>query len=340
MKMKRIFREIAAVIVLPLALGGCSFFNPAAALREQDEADAAMEDLINVGFSQLGSESAWRTANTESVQNTLTEKNGYFLLYDNARQSQQNQIKALRSYISQRVDVIVFCPVQETGWDTVMAEAKKAGIPVIVLDRSIEADDSLYTTFVGEDNREEGIRIGEWLEDYLDQQGKGDDTENIVVLKGTEGSSPELGRSMGFNAIAARNPNWKILAQAGAEFTQAKGKEVMARFLEEFDDIDVVVAQNDDMAIGALEAIQEAGKTAGVDGDMIVLSFDGTKNALELVQKGQIAADMECNPLSGPLLSDVIQKIVNGEQVEKEYYMEEMLFTEDNVGRYIDGRVY
>ncbi|MDO5012934.1 MAG: substrate-binding domain-containing protein, partial [Pseudomonadota bacterium] len=146
--------------------------------------EAQNEDLISVGFSQLGSESIWRTANTNSVRETLTEENGYFLLFDNARQMQDKQIKALRSFISQRVDVIVFCPVRESGWETVLEEAKEAGIPVIVLDRAISvADDSLYTCFVGEDMREEGVKAGEWLEENLEAQGRSDKETNIVVLQ-------------------------------------------------------------------------------------------------------------------------------------------------------------
>lgn len=297
------------------------------------------EDLISVGFSQLGSESIWRTANTNSVRETLTEENGYFLLFDNARQMQDKQIKALRSFISQRVDVIVFCPVRENGWETVLEEAREAGIPVIVLDRAISvSDDSLYTCFVGEDMRQEGVKAGEWLEETLEAQGKEGEEINIVVLQGTEGSSAQLGRSSGFNTIAARHPNWKLTAQNGGDFTEAKGKEVMARFLTEFDNIDVVVAQNDDMAFGAMEALEEAGIEPGRD--VTLISFDGSRKALEYVEAGKINVDIECNPLSGPLLSDVIRKIEAGMQIKKEYYMEEKVFTKDNAGDYLEERQY
>lgn len=312
-----------------------------AAGTEEGNGAEASGNLISVGFSQLGSESVWRTANTESVQNTLTSENGFFLLYDNARQDQQNQIKALRSFISQQVDVMVFCPVQETGWDTVLQEAKDADIPVILLDRTINVkDDSLYTTFVGENMLEQGTRAGRWLEQYLSGKGTAEEEQNIVVLRGTAGSSAELGRSVGFNNIALQHKSWHLEAEVEGEFTQAKGREVMEQLLNEYDDIDVVVAQNDDMAIGAVEAIEAAGKTLGEDGDMIMISFDGTKRALELVQQGIISVDVECNPLSGPLLSEVIRKIVDGEDVEKEYYMEEQVFTKDNVDEYINDRAY
>ena len=327
------------VFLCVVFLCACSPFDPREAEKSSVlEREQENEDLISVGFSQLGSESIWRTANTNSVKSTLTEENGFFLLFDNARQMQEKQIKALRSFISQRVDVIVFCPVRETGWDTVLEEAKEAGIPVIVLDRAISvSDESLYTCFVGEDMREEGVKAGRWLEQELEEKGK-EEKINIVVLQGTEGSSAQLGRSNGFATIAARHSNWKLMAQNGGDFTEAKGKEVMSRFLNEFNDIDVVVAQNDDMAFGAIDALEEAGIRPGED--VLVISFDGSKRALQYVEEGKINVDVECNPLSGPLLSDVIRKVSAGMQVEKQYYMEEKVFTKENAGGYLEDREY
>ena len=327
------------VFLCVVFLCACSPFDPREAEKSSVlQSEQENEDLISVGFSQLGSESIWRTANTNSVKSTLTEENGFFLLFDNARQMQEKQIKALRSFISQRVDVIVFCPVRETGWDTVLEEAKEAGIPVIVLDRAISvSDESLYTCFVGEDMREEGVKAGRWLEQELEEKGK-EEKINIVVLQGTEGSSAQLGRSNGFATIAARHSNWKLTAQNGGDFTEAKGKEVMSRFLNEFDDIDVVVAQNDDMAFGAIDALEEAGIRPGED--VLVISFDGSKRALQYVKEGKINVDVECNPLSGPLLSEVIRKVSAGVQVEKQYYMEEKVFTRENAGEYLEDREY
>ena len=327
------------VFLCVVFLCACSPFDPREAEKSSVlEREQENEDLISVGFSQLGSESIWRTANTNSVKSTLTEENGFFLLFDNARQMQEKQIKALRSFISQRVDVIVFCPVRETGWDTVLEEAKEAGIPVIVLDRAISvSDESLYTCFVGEDMREEGVKAGRWLEQELEEKGK-EEKINIVVLQGTEGSSAQLGRSNGFATIAARHSNWKLMAQNGGDFTEAKGKEVMSRFLNELNDIDVVVAQNDDMAFGAIDALEEAGIRPGED--VLVISFDGSKRALQYVEEGKINVDVECNPLSGPLLSDVIRKVSAGMQVEKQYYMEEKVFTKENAGGYLEDREY
>lgn len=291
------------------------------------------EDRIVVGVSQLGSESGWRTANTESVQSAFTAENGYFLLFSNARQKQENQIKAIRSFISQRVDYIVFAPVVENGWRTVLQEAKEAGIPVIMMDRKVEAaDQGLCVSWIGTDSRQEGIEAGLWLEEHL--RGKGiseEETVNIVVLTGTEGASSAIGRSRGFAEVARNHANWKILEEKCADFTSAKGKEVMAGFLRKYPDIDVVVSQNDDMTFGAVEAIREAGRTVGVYGEISIISFDAVHDALEMVDDGIINVDIECNPNQGEYLSQVISMLEKGQEVEKDYYVEEDVFTIDNV---------
>lgn len=289
-------------------------------------------DRIVVGVSQLGSESMWRTANTESVQNTFTQQNGYFLIFNNARQKQENQIKAIRSFISQRVDYIVFSPVVETGWETVLQEAKEAGIPVILMDRNVDVQDkSLYVTCVGSDFVKEGEKAGRWLENDLKRSGRQDSEINIVLLKGTEGSSSQIGRTKGFFEVAQAHDNWNILAQEYADFTSAKGREVMESILKKYPQIDVVVSQNDDMTFGALEAISESGRSVGVEGDITVISVDGTHEALSMVADGIINVDIECNPNQGEYVSDVIRMLESGEKVEKQYYVDEDVFTADNV---------
>lgn len=290
------------------------------------------ENMIVVGVSQLGSESGWRTANTESVQKAFTKQNGYFLILHNARQKQENQIKAIRNFIAQRVDYIVLAPVVESGWETVLWEAKEAGIPVIVMDRSVDVtDESLYTTLVGTDSVEEGRKAGEWLERHLAKSGKAHQDVNIVVLKGTEGASAQIGRTTGFSMVAGKHDNWNILEQQYADFTIYKGKEVMTEFLKKYDDIDVVVSQNDDMTFGAIEAIREAGRTVGVGGDITMISFDAVHDALEMVAEGTINVDIECNPDQGQYISDVIRLLESGQEVEKSYYVEEDVFTIENV---------
>lgn len=323
---------------------GCGAFGDTVP-EETAESDAhtyiqGSEELIIVGFSQIGSESIWRTANTNSMHRALSEEKGYFLISDNARQKQENQIKAIRSYISQRVDYIVFAPVTESGWDTVLREAQDAGIPVILMDRKADVDESLYTTRIGADLTREGEKAAQWLEGDLKEKNRLYDDINIVILQGTLGSSPELERTAGFESIASRYGNWHILDRQTGEFTTAKGKEVMAQFLQMYPDIDVVVSQNDDMTFGAIEAIEEAGMTTGIGGDIIIISFDAVREALELVQAGKINVDIECNPEQGEYVDMVIQMLEKGEPVEKLYIVEERVFTHRNVGKYLESRTY
>ena len=327
------YTDIAAmilllVILLFMILGGCSLFQNI----EDESVNEHDENLIVVGVSQLGSESGWRTANTESVQASFTKKNGYFLLFNNARQKQENQFKTIRSFISRRVDYIVFAPVVETGWETVLSEAKEAGIPVILMDRSVTIEDkSLYTALVGSNFVEEGEKAGRWLEKDLEEKGRSKEDINIVILKGTQGASAQVGRTVGFSTIASEHSNWNILDQEYADFTSAKGKEVMQSFLKKYPDIDVVISQNDDMTFGALEALKESGRTVGIDGEITIISFDAVREALEMVAAGTINVDIECNPDQGKYISEVIRMLEAGEEIEKEYYVEEDVFTIDNV---------
>ena len=345
------FFSCVICLLFILSLMGCgSFWN---VVPEEDNEDSVFdseedtfipgsveEDLIVIGFSQLGSESVWRTANSESIQGTLTRENGFFLEFSNARQKQDNQIKAIRGFISQRVDYIMFSPVTEEGWDTVLQEAKDAGIPVILVDRKASVEESLYTTWVGSDMRKEGVDAGLWLAEYLRKNGRSNEEINIVVLQGTIGSSSQIGRTEGFNEVAENHPNWHILQQEPADFTTAKGKEVMEQFLRKYKDIDVVISQNDDMTFGALQAMEEKGITTGVNGDVILISFDAVREALELVAEGVINVDVECNPVQGEYIADIIRKLENNETVEKENCVEEKIFTPENVNAYLDTRVY
>lgn len=333
------FMMIGIVTIIILFFVGCGFVGRMT--PKEKEPDNSTQDLVVVGYSQIGSESVWRTANSASIQSALTKENGYFLIFNNARQKQENQIKAIRSFVSQRVDYIVFSPVTEDGWETVLQEAKEAGVPVILADRMVSVnDDSLYATWVGSNTREEGEKAGKWLEDYLRKEGKSSREINIVVLQGTTGSSAQLGRTMGFDSIADKHKNWKILEQTSGDFTIAKGKEVMESMLKKYDKIDVVVSQNDDMTFGAMEAMDEKGITYGVDGDVILISFDAVQDALKLVSEGKINVDIECNPEQGEYISEIIQKIENGESLEKKYYVDEQIFTIENVDDVLEQRTY
>lgn len=329
---------LLAFVILSALIGCGKKFNVEPEEPASSERD---ENLIVVGVAQLGSESVWRTANTASLQRTFTKENGYFMIFENARQKQENQMKAIRSFISQRVDYIVFSPIMEEGWDSVLQEAKDAGIPVILMDRRVKVEDSsLYTAWVGADVRQEGVKAGEWLESYLKKKGRDEEEVRIVVLQGTEGDSSALGRTAGFNEVLKRNGNWNVLERVNAEYTTARALEEMRRLLKQYDDIDVVVSQNDDMTFGAIEAIRQAGLTPGIDGDIVLISFDAVKAALELVEEGVIGVDVECNPDLGGYVRDIIEAIENGEPYEKETYVEERSFTQDMVGQYIDDRIY
>ncbi len=339
---KRLLMALVLVIALFFALlvarGG---FDSTVTKEEQES--PVDEDLIVVGFSQLGSESVWRATHTKSIQEALSKENGFFLQYSNARQKQENQIKAIRGFISQRVDYIVFSPMMEDGWETVLTEAKDAGIPVILVDRHISGSEDLYTTFIGSNMESEGRKAGEWLEEYEKRQleeGKEPSDINIVMLTGTQGSTSQIGRSLGYAKVAAEHENWKLIDLASGDFTVVKGKEVMAQLLQRHEDIDVVISQNDEMTFGAMEAISEAGKTTGENGDMLLISFDGVRDALELVKSGRISCDVECNPLQGELLARVIKKLEAGEDVGKEYFINERVFTQDNVDMYLADRAY
>ena len=332
-----IFRNIIIVSAALALLTGCAGQEP----KTEDTRTPTDDNLIVVGVSQEGSESVWRTANTRSVKETFTKENGYFLIFNNARQKQEKQIKALRSFISQRVDYIVFSPIVEDGWETVLQEARAADIPVILMDRKIDVrDESLYTAWVGSDFVEEGRNAGKWLEDYLKGQRFNDGQINIVVLQGTAGTTAMLGRTRGFEEIAAQHENWNILEQANADFTTAKGEEEMRRLLNTYPKIDVLVSQNDDMTFGALEAIAQAGKTTGTGGDITVISFDGTRKALEKVKTGAINVDVECNPYQGKDIEEIIQALETGQSIEKDNYVEEKVFTQKNVLSVLNNRTY
>ena len=289
---------------------------------------AAADDTITVGFSQVGAESDWRTANSESMKSTFSEKNGYKLLFDDAQQKQENQITAIRNFIQQDVDYIVLAPVTETGWDTVLKEAKDADIPVIIVDRMIDvSDDSLYTAWVGSNFKMEGQKACEWLNAYA--EAKGMKEVNIAHIQGTIGASAQIGRTEGLEE-AAKEYGWNIVAQQTGEFTQAKGQEVMESMLKQHDNINVVYCENDNEAFGAIDAIEAAGKTVGPDGDILVMSFDTTNAGLTATLSGKIICDTECTPLHGPRVEEIIKKLEDGKDVDKKAYVEEEMFAYDD----------
>jgi galactofuranose transport system substrate-binding protein len=290
----------------------------------------AADKKLTVGFSQIGAESAWRTAETESIQSEA-KKRGIELKYSDAQQKQENQIKALRAFVAQRVDAIILAPVVETGWEPVLREVKRAKIPVILVDRGIKvADPSLYTTLIASDFVAEGRMAGEWLAKKL--SGKG----NIVELQGTAGSAPANDRKKGFAEVVQKNPGMKIIKSQSGDFTRAKGKEVMEAFLKaEGKNINAVYAHNDDMALGAIQAIEEAGLQPGKD--VIVVSIDGVKPAFEAMVSGKLNCTVECNPLLGPAAFDAVQAAVGGKPIEKKIVVKDEVF-DQSVARDVIGQ--
>lgn len=303
---------------------------------------ASKENLIVVGFSQVGAESEWRVANTESIKAALSIENGYELIYDDARQEQENQIRAIRNFIQQNVDYIVFSPKVETGWNSILREAKEAGIPVIMIDRDIiVSDGGLYTAYIGSDFRQEGEKAVKWLEELLQKQERTKESIRIVHIQGTMESSAQIGRTTALEQAVRRNTNWNLVAQECGDFTRAKAYEVMGAILKRTKDIDVVYCENDGEALGAIDAMEEAGLKCNAEDGVIVISFDATRLGLEYCLQGKIALDVECNPLQGPYVQDIIQKLERNEPIERVAFVDETQFDCFTITQeMIDGRKY
>jgi simple sugar transport system substrate-binding protein len=300
----------------------------------ETESEPADDGKLVVGFAQIGQESGWRDAETMSIQSYAEENAATVELhFADAQQKQENQIKAIKSFIEQGVDVIGLAPVVETGWDQVFAEAQDAGIPIILLDRRAAVDESLYATFIGSDFIEEGKMAAAEMAKLIGNEGK------IVELEGTVGASAATDRKTGFDdEIAASYPKIEIVESQTGDFTRAQGKEVMEAFLKTHSDIKGVYAHNDDMALGAIEAIKEAGLKPGVD--IKVVSIDGVKGIFEAMVAGEANCTVECNPLLGPLLFETAAKLKAGESVEKWVKSVDGVFTADMAADVIDDRKY
>lgn len=297
---------------------------------------------ITIGFSQVGAESDWRTANTASMKETFSDANGYNLIFDDAQQKQENQLTAIRNFIQQEVDYIVLAPTTESGWDQVLQEAKDAEIPVIIVDREVKvSNEDLYTAWVGSNFELEGKKAAAWLKAYGEATKK--DSYKIVDIQGNIGASAQIGRTNGLNAaIEDKENNWELLEAQTGEFTQAKGQEVMESMLKKHDNIEVVYCENDNMAFGAIDAIETAGKKVGPDGDMLILSFDTTNAGLTKVLEGKIILNTECNPLHGPRVKEIIDQLEAGQTPEKKQYVDEEIFagTDEVKSVTVDGTEY
>jgi ABC-type sugar transport system substrate-binding protein len=331
-------KYLAAFVCILFLLCGCTD----TIQSSEDTGEESAGNLIVVGFSQVGAESEWRVANTESMKATLSEQNGYELFFDDARNMQENQIRAIRTFIQQGVDYIVVAPRLETGWDSILQEAKEAGIPVIVIDRDIKVEDrDLYTAYIGSNFKREGEVAVQWLEDRLKKQGRTEESVRIVHIQGTMGSSAQIGRTAALEEAIGRNPNWDIIVQECGDFTRAKAYEVMDAILTQTNDIDVVYCENDGEALGAIDAMAKAGLQCNVDGGVIVISFDATRLGLTYCLDGKIALNVECNPLQGPYVDEMIKRLESGEFVDRETYIGETWFDSTTITQdIIDSRGY
>ena len=276
-----------------------------------------------VGFSQLGAESDWRVANTASMMEALSEEQGFELLYDNARQKQENQLLAVRNFIVQDVDIIVIAPAEETGWDAVLQEAKDAGIPVIIVDREVAVEDKeLYLTAIGSDFLTEGKRAVQWMEQRFPDQPL-----HILHLQGSFGATAQLMRSKAIEDAVEANEDWQFAAQLAGDYTESKAYEEVRAFLEAGGEFDVLYSENDNMTFGALRALDEAGITYGRDGEVAVISFDSVRRALTACMEGKIDLCVECNPLHGPRVAELIHQYLAGQSIPKQIFVEEQVFT-------------
>ena len=342
--MKKLIAMLLALVMV-LSLAACGAKEEAAAPAAPAETQAAApaapaapeNDKLVVGFAQIGQESGWRDAETNDIQwyaarNTDTIE----LHFADAQQKQENQIKAIRNFIEMGVDVIAFPPVVETGWEAVLTECKEAGIPVILVDRGIDAnaDPELYTTMIASDHVWAGEQAAIVMNELLGGEGK------VVELEGTVGASAAVQRKQGFDEyIAANCPGIEIIASQTGDFTRAMGKEVMESFLKTYDDIDAVFCHNDDMGLGAIEAIKEAGLKPGED--IKIIGVDGVKGAFDAMLVGEMNCSVECTPILAAQIFETAAKLKAGETVEKWIMSADGIYTSDMVDQaVVDSRAY
>jgi len=311
---------LGLILILLLGLSGC-------AGKQEPAGDNAS---IVVGFSQLGAESSWRIANTASMEQAAKDY-GYSLMMENANQKQEKQIDAIRSFIAYRVDVIVFSPIVETGWDNVLTEAKQAGIPVILMDRMIETqDDSLYTAYIGADFYAEGRRAGEYLIRRADAMNA--EHLNIVEICGTTDSTPMRDRQRGFMDVIREDSRFAVIDSVDGDFLRSKGEECMRQLLQQYgkDGIDVIYSHNDSMTLGVLDVLEKEGIKPGKD--ILLITVDGEKEAVDALKAGKINCVVQCTPHLGPSVMKLVGDLKAGKELSKVNHPDEDAFTDfDNL---------
>lgn len=321
-KCYRLFRYLTLILCAAAVTAGC--------VRPRDTAPSQSQraELI-LGFSQIGAESAWRKCNTRSIKQAA-EESGVQLLFANAEQKQENQIKALRSFIAYQVDVIAFVPIVADGWDTVLQEAREAGIPVLITDRKIvTSDESLYAGFIGTDSEEEGRKCARFLlRKFSDRlaYGTAEHPIRIVELSGTEGSSPAIGRAIGFREVLSAYPQFSIVHSESGDFLRSKGYEIMRELLERRIEMDVIYSHNDGMTLGVIDAMRERGLRPGTD--IVIVTIDAEQAAIDALRRGEVNCVVECNPKTGSAVMELARKLKNREPITKLLHVEEAMFSE------------
>jgi ABC-type sugar transport system substrate-binding protein len=321
--MKKILGGLAVVGAIALTLTGCSGAS----------GGGADDGLITVGFAQTGSESGWRSANTESMKAAFSEENGFKLVFNAADNKQEAQIAAVRSFINQGVDAIVIAPITVDGWDDVLTEAKDAGIPVVLEDRTVSASDDLYASWVGLDFEKEGHTAGEWAAENF-----GSEPTNLVILEGTTGSSAALDRATGF-ADAIKGTSINVLDSQTGDFTRDGGKKVMEGFLQKYgSEIQLLFAHNDDMGLGALDAIKAAGLVPGQD--IKIVTIDAVHDGMQALADGEFNYIVECNPILGEKVAAVVKSVLAGDTVDKATIVPDGAFTQEDAVELLPTRPY
>ena len=313
--MKRSIAIFLILSALVLGLCACTHSEPEPEIRERTV----------LGFSQIGDESEFRTSSSNDVKRAA-EQADVQLVFENAQQKQFNQIKAIRSFILNGADVIAFSPIVEEGWDNVLREARSAGIPVILVDRYIKTEEEgLYSAFLGSDFNKEGLQAAEWM---VKRFAGHDGTVKVAEIRGTENSSPTIGRHAGLLTVFAENPKFEVVISVSGDFMRSKGKECMEAILRESPDIDILYAHNDDMALGAIEVLEEHGIMPGKD--VVIVSIDAQRSGLDALRQGKINCIVECNPYIGDELMDLVSHIVKGEPYPAHTFIEEKVFTDED----------
>ena len=332
-------KKLWAVLLALVMTGSFAYAKGNPQSKSSGGVTKGMDRKIVMGYSQIGAESEWRTACTNSVKAAAEEYN-IELIFSDAQQKQENQLQAIRSFIQRKVDIIAFTPVVSSGWEAILQECKEANIPVICVDRTIDGPDTLFTAFIGSDFKKEGVMAADWLVGYMDKIGRGSkDPVNVVELQGTVGAAAATDRQIGFMEVLAKHPNYKVIKTQTGNFTRSEGKQVMEAFLKsDGDQIDVLFAHNDDMAIGAIQAIEEYGRKPGED--IIIVSVDAVKGAFEAMIAGTLNASVECNPLLGPPVMETAIKILKKETVPKMVYSVDSTFDQSNAAAAFPTRKY